>query len=30
MELFTRVGMDRYTKVTGHDGNTYYVYHENE
>lgn len=27
-ELFTRVGMDRYTKVTGDDGNTYYVYNE--
>ena len=29
-ELFTRVGMDRYTKVTGDDGNTYYVYNEED
>lgn len=25
-ELFTRTGCDRYTTVTGSDGNTYYVY----
>ena len=29
-ELFTRVGMDRYTKVTGDDGTTYYVYNEED
>lgn len=29
-ELFTRVGMNRYTKVTGDDGNTYYVYNEED
>lgn len=29
-ELFTRVGMERYTKVTGDDGNTYYVYNEED
>ena len=29
-EMFTRVGMDRYTKVTGDDGNTYYVYNEED
>lgn len=29
-ELFTRVGMDRYTKATGDDGNTYYVYNEED
>ena len=29
-ELFTRVGMDRYIKVTGDDGNTYYVYNEED
>lgn len=29
-ELFTRVGMDRYTKVKGDDGNTYYVYNEED
>lgn len=27
-ELFTRVGMDRYTEVTAGDGKTYYVYNE--
>lgn len=27
-ELFTRIGIDRYTKVTGTDGKTYYVYNE--
>lgn len=27
-ELFTRSGMDRYTEVTGSDGETYYVYNE--
>ena len=27
-ELFTRIGIDRYTKVTGKDGKTYYVYNE--
>ena len=29
-ELFTRVGMDRYTEVTGDDGKTYYVYNEED
>ena len=29
-ELFTRIGIDRYTKVTGKDGKTYYVYNEEE
>lgn len=29
-ELFTRVGVDRYTKVTGTDGKTYYVYNEED
>ena len=27
-ELFTRIGMDRYTTVTGDDGAVYYVYNE--
>lgn len=27
-ELFTRIGMDRYTEVTADDGKTYYVYNE--
>lgn len=27
-ELFTRIGIDSYTKVTGKDGKTYYVYNE--
>lgn len=27
-ELFTRIGMDRYTEVAGTDGKTYYVYNE--
>ena len=27
-ELFTRSGVDRYTEVTGSDGETYYVYNE--
>ena len=29
-ELFTRFGIDRYTKVTGKDGKTYYVYKEED
>lgn len=29
-ELFTRIGIDRYTKVTGKDGKTYYVYKEED
>ena len=29
-ELFTRIGLDRYTKVTGKDGKTYYVYNEED
>ena len=29
-ELFTRVGVDRYTEVTGTDGKTYYVYNEED
>lgn len=29
-ELFSRVGCDRYTQVTGDDGNTYYVYNEED
>lgn len=29
-ELFTRIGIDRYTKVTGTDGKTYYVYNEED
>ena len=29
-ELFTRIGIDRYTKVTGTDGKTYYVYKEED
>lgn len=29
-ELFTRIGIDRYTKVTGKDGKTYYVYNEED
>ena len=29
-ELFTRLGIDRYTKVTGKDGKTYYVYNEED
>ncbi|MCI8327154.1 MAG: flagellar hook-associated protein FlgK [Lachnospiraceae bacterium] len=29
-ELFTRSGTERYTKVTGSDGNTYYVYNEED
>lgn len=29
-ELFTRTGCDRYTKVTGADGTTYYVYNEED
>ncbi len=28
-ELFTRLYTDRYTEVQGNDGNTYYVYNEN-
>jgi flagellar hook-associated protein 1 FlgK len=29
-ELFTRIGCDRYTKVTGIDGNEYYIYNEED
>lgn len=29
-ELFTRIGIDRYTKVTGTDGKIYYVYNEED
>lgn len=29
-ELFTRRGVDRYTEVTGADGNTYYIYNEED
>lgn len=29
-ELFVRAGMERYTEVTGSDGNTYYVYNEED
>lgn len=29
-ELFTRVGVERYTKVTGNDGKTYYIYNEED
>jgi flagellar hook-associated protein 1 FlgK len=29
-ELFSRIGCDRYTKVTGEDGNVYYVYNEED
>ena len=29
-ELFTRVGVDRYTEVTGTDGKTYYIYNEED
>ena len=29
-ELFTRIGIDRYAKVTGKDGKTYYVYNEED
>jgi flagellar hook-associated protein 1 FlgK len=29
-ELFTRLGTDRYTEVTGSDGNTYYLYNEED
>ena len=29
-ELFTRIGIDSYTKVTGKDGKTYYVYNEED
>ena len=29
-ELFTRIGIDSYTKVTGKDGKTYYVYKEED
>ena len=29
-ELFTRIGIYRYTKVTGTDGKTYYVYNEED
>ncbi len=29
-ELFTRRGTDRYTEVTGADGNTYYIYNEED
>ena len=29
-ELFVRAGCDRYTKVTGDDGKTYYVYNEED
>ena len=29
-ERFTRIGIDRYTKVTGKDGKTYYVYNEED
>ena len=29
-ELFTRIGCDRYTKITGTDGNTYYIYNEED
>ena len=29
-ELFTRRGADRYTEVTGADGNTYYIYNEED
>lgn len=29
-ELFTRIGIDRYTKVAGTDGKTYYVYNEED
>jgi flagellar hook-associated protein 1 FlgK len=29
-ELFTRLGTERYTKVTGSDGNTYYLYNEED
>ena len=29
-ELFTRVGIDRYTKVAGNDGKTYYVYNQED
>lgn len=29
-ELFTRANMDRYTEVTGSDGNTYYLYNEED
>lgn len=29
-ELFTRIGMDRYTEVTADDGTTYYVYNEQD
>ena len=29
-ELFTRIGCDRYTEVTDADGNTYYLYNEED
>lgn len=29
-ELFTRIGCPRYTKVDGDDGNTYYIYNEED
>jgi flagellar hook-associated protein 1 FlgK len=29
-ELFTRIGSDRYTKVAGSDGKTYYVYNKED
>lgn len=29
-ELFSRIGCDRYTKITGTDGNTYYIYNEED
>ena len=30
LELFTRIGVDRYTEVTGDDGNTYYLFNEED
>lgn len=30
VELFKRASMDRYTKVEGEDGNTYYIYNEED
>lgn len=29
-ELFSRIGCDRYTEVTGQDGKTYYIYNEED
>jgi len=29
-ELFTRIGVDRYTEVLGDDGNTYYIFNEED